>query len=184
MLSRPMNDGDVPVELAERAAGLLAELRDALGDALDDGAVANELSPAELAALRALEAQGPMRVGELRRFVPGAQSTTSELVGRLERRALVRREVDPSDARATRVLLRPRATRLLDDRARGNPAAVTEVLDWLVPADRERFVDALVALRELACRAAARRRVADPVLEAGRPDGAGGVVLRRHEGEP
>lgn len=143
----------VSADRAERVAALLAELRDAMSVALDDGAVTSGLSRGEVEALRALASSGPMRVGELRRFVPGAQSTTSELVARLEKRGLVRREVDPFDARATRVALRPRGQRLLDDCARGNPPACDELLRALAPEDRARFEDALAVVVSLARRA-------------------------------
>lgn len=144
--------------LADRAAALLVELRDAMTDVMHelpgDSGPAAKLSRAELDALRALAACGSMRVGEMRRFVPGAQSTTSELVGRLERRGLARREVDPFDARATRVALRPRGQRLLDDRALGNTRACEDLLRALDADERERYVAALAVVVELTRKAA------------------------------
>ncbi|MGA6207674.1 MarR family winged helix-turn-helix transcriptional regulator [Nocardia testacea] len=82
--------------LATRAVE--AELNDELRPRL--GA---ELGPAHYAVFRYLDPAGS-RVGELAAAAGMTQQSMGELVGRLERAGLVRRQVDPGDRRARRVV--------------------------------------------------------------------------------
>lgn len=58
---------------------------------------------AQAAALAALEAEGPTRLGDLGRRLGIAPSTLTRNLGRLEASGLVEREADPEDARSARV---------------------------------------------------------------------------------
>lgn len=58
---------------------------------------------AQAAALEALGAEGPMRLGELGRRLGIAPSTLTRNLARLEASGLVVREADPGDARSSRV---------------------------------------------------------------------------------
>ncbi|MET8797510.1 MarR family transcriptional regulator [Nocardia sp. NPDC004568] len=65
--------------------------------------LAAELTPAHYAVFRYLEPAGS-RVGELAAAAGMTQQSMGELVGQLERAGLVRRQVDPGDRRARRVV--------------------------------------------------------------------------------
>ncbi|MFI9534582.1 MarR family winged helix-turn-helix transcriptional regulator [Nocardia fusca] len=82
--------------LATRAVE--AELNDALRTRL-----AAELRPAHYAVFRYLDPEGS-RVGELAEAAGMTQQSMGELLGRLERAGLVRRQVDPRDRRARQVV--------------------------------------------------------------------------------
>jgi DNA-binding MarR family transcriptional regulator len=60
---------------------------------------------AQAAALEALWAEGPMRLGDLGRRLGIAPSTLTRNLSRLEASGLVGREVDPGDGRSFRVTL-------------------------------------------------------------------------------
>src|SRR5512147_2788137 len=60
---------------------------------------------AQAAALEALGAEGPMRLGDLGRRLGIAPSTLTRNLSRLEGSGLVAREADPEDARSSRVAL-------------------------------------------------------------------------------
>ena len=60
---------------------------------------------AQAAALSALGAEGPMRLGDLGRLLGIAPSTLTRNLARLEASGLVEREADPQDARSFRVAL-------------------------------------------------------------------------------
>jgi len=60
---------------------------------------------AQAAALSALGAEGPMRLGDLGRLLGIAPSTLTRNLARLEASGLVEREADPGDARSARVAL-------------------------------------------------------------------------------
>ncbi|MEV0105454.1 MarR family transcriptional regulator [Nocardia sp. NPDC050799] len=82
--------------LATRAVE--AELNDELRTRLT-----GELSPAHYVVFRYLDPAGS-RVGELAAAAGMTQQSMGELVGRLERAGLVRRQVDPRDRRARQVV--------------------------------------------------------------------------------
>lgn len=65
--------------------------------------LAAELRPAHYAVFRYLDPAGS-RVGELAEAAGMTQQSMGELVGQLERAGLVRREIDPRDRRARRVV--------------------------------------------------------------------------------
>jgi DNA-binding MarR family transcriptional regulator len=67
------------------------------------------LTAPQLWALKALESQGPLTVGELAAHLLVHQSSASLLIKRLERRGLVRRERQQEDRRFVRIELTDRA---------------------------------------------------------------------------
>lgn len=114
-----------------------------------------ELRPAHYAVFRYLDPEGS-RVGDLADAAGMTQQSMGELVGRLESAGLVRREVDPGDRRARRVVCTPdgaAALRLARDRL----AAIEDRIHAEVGAGE------VARLRELLARV------------AGAPDGPGGA---------
>ncbi|WP_280398040.1 MarR family winged helix-turn-helix transcriptional regulator [Nocardia carnea] len=92
------------------------ELNAGLRAGLDDG-----LRPAHYAVFRYLDPAGS-RVGELAQAAGMTQQSMGELIGQLETAGLVRRQVDPADRRARRVVCTAAghaALRLAGDRIAG-----------------------------------------------------------------
>ena len=89
------------------------------------------LTPTQLAALATVERSGPMRLGDLAAAEGIAPSTLTRLVTALEDSGYVRRYADPSDARASTLVL---------------AASLRE----LTPAQRSALAEALPVLEQLA----------------------------------
>jgi DNA-binding MarR family transcriptional regulator len=80
-------------------------------------------------------AERPRRITELAGFLGLAQPRITAVVTSLEQRALVRREPDPADRRAVRILLTERGRALLEERHR-------RVADALIASLSQQRVDA------------------------------------------
>jgi DNA-binding MarR family transcriptional regulator len=107
---------------------------------------------AQGAALAALLAEGPLRLGSLGRRLGIAPSTLTRNVERLEAAGLVRREPDEDDARSFRIRLTPEGGKAARALQRQEVAFARQVLERL-PAERREavsaaFRDLLVAVRE------------------------------------
>ena len=89
------------------------------------------LTPTQLAALATVERSGPMRLGDLAAAEGIAPSTLTRLVTALEESGYVRRHADPSDARASTLVL-------------------AASLQLLTPAQRSALAEALPVLEQLA----------------------------------
>lgn len=117
--------GDLVMALARR-------VRRAYVDALADW----EVTPAQARALRVLVGADGMRPSGLAEVLRIAPRSATEVVDALEERGWVRREPDPSDRRATRVVPTEDGRTLvvrIDDVRR---EASQRVLDVLTPAQR------------------------------------------------
>lgn len=91
-------------------------------------------------ALFKLQRLGPLRVTELAVQLRLDPTTVSRHVDDLERRALVVRDPDPTDRRATLVRLSPHAVELLDEAELERRGKLRDGLQDWSPADRETFV--------------------------------------------
>jgi DNA-binding MarR family transcriptional regulator len=106
------------------------------------------MTVAQAAALRVLDHEGPIRLGDLGRRLGIAPSTLSRNFATLEARGWVVRDTDPSDARAQRARLTPAgciAARDVLDRER---AFVRRILDRIPDTKRQRVVAAVDVLLE------------------------------------
>jgi DNA-binding MarR family transcriptional regulator len=101
---------------------------------------------AQAAALSALEAEGPTRLGDLGRRLGIAPSTLSRNLARLEASGLVDREADPGDARSARVQLTAQGRRSARAVAAQEEGFARQVLAR-IPAERRSLV--VEALGEL-----------------------------------
>jgi DNA-binding MarR family transcriptional regulator len=106
---------------------------------------------AQAATVETLLRGGPLRLGSLGRRLGVTPSTLSRNVERLEAAALVRREVDPEDARSWRVSLTPKGRAAGRELERQEVAFARQVLERLPPQRREAvssaFHELLVAVR-------------------------------------
>ncbi|MGW7021225.1 MarR family winged helix-turn-helix transcriptional regulator [Streptomyces decoyicus] len=103
-----------------------------------------------IAVLALLTRQGPARVGEIAQWVPCSQPTATAAVIGLEEAGLVRRESDPADKRASRVLLTERGASALADIARGEAEVLATRLASLRPAEIRQLAEVEPLLRRLA----------------------------------
>lgn len=107
---------------------------------------------AQTATLETLRLEGPLRMGELCRRLGIAPSTLTRNLERLVETGYLRRETDPGDARAFRVVLTASGRRQADKLEGQEEWFAQEILDR-IPEERraavvERLADLLVAVRE------------------------------------
>ncbi|OAR27308.1 MarR family transcriptional regulator [Streptomyces sp. ERV7] len=148
-------DDDAALQLVVSLHRLLRSLRRA--------APADGIQPTQIVLLSLLAESGPARIGALAARVPCSQPTATAAVSGLEATGLVRRESDPTDGRAARIVLTDRGARALVDAAR----AEAEVLAWRLGALGAEEARAVVALGPLLRRLAeAAHDGSDPASRA------------------
>ena len=108
------------------------------------------LTPTQLAALATVERSGPMRLGDLAAAEGIAPSTLTRLVTALEESGYVRRNADPSDARASTLAITPRGRDTLERLRTQTTLELAASLRLLTPAQRSALADALPVLELLA----------------------------------
>ncbi|ANZ14199.1 MarR family winged helix-turn-helix transcriptional regulator [Streptomyces noursei] len=113
-------------------------------------ATAGSIQLTHVAVLALLTQRGPSRIGEIAQWVPCSQPTATAAVLGLESSGLVRREADPKDRRASRVLLTERGSAALVDIARGEAQVLSRRLTALRPDEIRRLTEVEPLLRRLA----------------------------------
>ena len=104
------------------------------------------MTVAQAAALRVLEREGPIRLGDLGRRLGIAPSTLSRNFATLEARGWAVREADPDDARAHRAALTPAGVEAARDVRGRERAFVRQILDRVPDAKRHDVVAAVDVL--------------------------------------
>ena len=104
----------------------------------------------QLAALATVERSGPMRLGDLAAAEGIAPSTLTRLVTALEDSGYVRRNADPSDARASTLVITPRGHDTLERLRTESTLMLAASLRLLTPAQRAALAEALPVLEQLA----------------------------------
>ncbi|MHC6228908.1 MarR family winged helix-turn-helix transcriptional regulator [Arthrobacter sp. MMS24-T111] len=139
-----MNDDN---SLQELASGFREALRHSvyLVRRLDaDG----ELSAAQLSTLKMLLDEG-QRVGEIARNLGVRVPSATEQIIKLERAGLARREPDPKDSRAVRVILTPEGRDAVDSANRRRNQVMAGILSTLSDQDRKALSDALPVIDKI-----------------------------------
>ncbi|TDT76441.1 MULTISPECIES: MarR family winged helix-turn-helix transcriptional regulator [unclassified Arthrobacter] len=139
-----MNDDNA---LQELASGFREALRHSvyLVRRLDaDG----ELSAAQLSTLKMLLDEG-QRVGEIARNLGVRVPSATEQIIKLERAGLARREPDPNDSRAVRVILTPEGRDAVDSANRRRNQVMAGILSTLSDQDRKALADALPVIDKI-----------------------------------
>ncbi|MBO0819371.1 MAG: MarR family transcriptional regulator [Nocardiopsaceae bacterium] len=108
------------------------------------------LTPTQLAALSTVERSGPLRLGDLAAAEGIAPSTLTRLVTVLEDLGYVRRDADPSDARASTLAITARGHAMLENLREEGTAFLTESLRLLTSEQRSALSGALPVLEQLA----------------------------------
>jgi DNA-binding MarR family transcriptional regulator len=118
----------------------------------------NSLQPTQVLVLSQLLTYGPMRVGELATRVPCSQPTATVAVSSLESTGYVRREPDPADGRAIRVVATDAGREVILSLARNEAEELVTRLGQLDPGEQAVVGQLAGVLNKLA---------ATPVAEAG-----------------
>lgn len=109
-----------------------------------------DLTPTQLSALATVARDGPLKLGDLAAAERIAPSTLTRLVTALEDMGYVRRNADPSDARASTLAITPLGHEALE-RIRGETTLVlSQSLRELAPSQRAALAAALPVLEQLA----------------------------------
>jgi len=108
------------------------------------------LTPTQLAALATIGKTGPMRLGDLAAAEGIAPSTLTRLVTALEEAGYVRRYADPTDARASTLVITPRGHDTLERLRTESTLMLAASLRLLTPAQRAALAEALPVLEQLA----------------------------------
>ncbi|MCT9624184.1 MarR family transcriptional regulator [Pseudarthrobacter equi] len=138
-----MNDA----KLQELAAGFREALRHSvyLVRRLDaDG----DLSAAQLSTLKMLLDDG-VRVGEIARNLGVRVPSATEQIIKLERAGLARREPDPADSRAVRVILTAEGRAAVESANQRRNAVMAELLGELTEQEREALAAALPVIDKI-----------------------------------
>jgi DNA-binding MarR family transcriptional regulator len=107
-----------------------------------------DVTPSQLRALGTLMRHGAARPGELAKHLGIAARSATEVVDALQERGLVRRETDPDDRRATRVVVTDAGRELTAALRQARSAEADRVFAGLDDADRtelERLLRLLLA---------------------------------------
>jgi DNA-binding MarR family transcriptional regulator len=108
------------------------------------------ITPTQLAALATVERSGPMRLGDLAAAEGVAPSTLTRLVTALEESGYVRRDADPTDARASTLAITSRGHEMLERIRAENTRMLAASLEMLTPGQRSALAAALPVLEQLA----------------------------------
>lgn len=121
---------DHAIEVLEQQTGVLWRRERLTSHALAK-TVHPGMEPAAYAILTLLQREGPLRATDLASGIGVGKPSISRQLGSLERLGLVRRQLDPGDARSQRVLLTPFGERRLADAQAGRHTAFVDLLrDW------------------------------------------------------
>lgn len=108
-----------------------------------------ELTTPQAIGLRVVVLGGPLRMGALAEELGVTVATASRTVDALTARGLVRRDSDPDDARAVRVVATPAGKREHRLRRRRFVAALGRLADELSEVERRQLVESLETLNRL-----------------------------------
>lgn len=106
------------------------------------------LSAAQLSTLKMLLGDG-VRVGEIARNLGVRVPSATEQIIKLERAGLARREPDPADSRAVRVMLTPEGRAAVESANQRRNAVMADILASLTERDREALAAALPVIDKI-----------------------------------
>jgi DNA-binding MarR family transcriptional regulator len=133
--------------LVEELAGFIDFLTQRFKETEALFALRLEVSPRELALLRALAEEGPMIARELGARFGVPVSTMTGLVDRMETKGLIRRVHHRRDRRSIELEATPAGTLALGEHARGFRTMARGMLEVLSPKDRQALLAILRRVR-------------------------------------
>lgn len=136
--------------LAEELNRDLQAIRGILRRPLEADIARGQLSAPQQSAMAALVRSGPMSVKQLGSELGLAHSTTSGIVDRLERRGMVRREIDAADRRIARIAVTHEVDEWVKRAMPGlGVAALLAAIQRAKPAERDAILAGVKMLRRL-----------------------------------
>jgi len=137
-------------ELERMAEGIVRLRLEILRRRAEDGGLpADGLTTPQAIALRTVVLDGPLRVGGLAAALGVSDATASRTVDALEGLGLVKRERDPSDARAVQVAPTAQGRREHANRRERFVRALDRFMDELSEHERRQLADALGTVNRL-----------------------------------
>jgi DNA-binding MarR family transcriptional regulator len=137
-------------ELERMAEGIVRLRSEILRRRAEEGGLPpDELTTPQAMALRTVVVEGPLRVGNLAAVLGVSDATASRTVDALESLGLVKRERDPTDARAVRVAATARGRREHANRRERFVRALDRFMEELSEDEREQLSDALETVNRL-----------------------------------
>jgi DNA-binding MarR family transcriptional regulator len=133
----------------DRMADGVVELWTALQRRKDDRVSTAELTTPQALALRAVVLEGPLRMGSLAEQLGVTVATASRTVDALADRGFLRREADPADARAVRVVATPGGRREHRLRRERFVRALARLSEELSEVERRQLAESLETLARL-----------------------------------
>jgi DNA-binding MarR family transcriptional regulator len=107
-----------------------------------------ELSAAQLSTLKMLVDDG-VRVGEIARNLGVRVPSATEQIIKLERAGLARREADPDDSRAVRVVLTAQGRDAVESANQRRNGVMADILESLTDDDRRALAAALPVIEKI-----------------------------------
>lgn len=107
-----------------------------------------ELSAAQLSTLKMMLGEG-QRVGEIARNLGVRVPSATEQIIKLERAGLARREPDPADSRAVRVVLTDEGRAAVDSANKRRNQVMAEILSTLSDQERQALAAALPVIDKI-----------------------------------
>lgn len=133
----------------ERMADGVVRLWTALQRRKEEVVQSAELTTPQALALRTVVLAGPLRMGALAEELGVTMATASRTVDGLAERELVRREADPADARAVRVVATAHGRREHRLRRERFVRALTRLSEELSEVERRQLAESLETLARL-----------------------------------
>jgi DNA-binding MarR family transcriptional regulator len=137
------------VEIEEDALRVVISLHRLLRS-LRRATPAQAVQPTQLIVLTLLLETGPLRIGTIAERVPCSQPSATHVVAGLESDGLVRRERDPEDGRATRIMITDKGLSTIKSLAHGQAQELARRLGSLSNDDVTTLLAADPVLRALA----------------------------------
>ncbi|MEM6463851.1 MAG: MarR family winged helix-turn-helix transcriptional regulator [Pseudomonadota bacterium] len=134
------------LELHEMPGHLIRRLQQIAVSIWLDENESSTLRPVQFAALTSVRACPGMDQMDLSRFIGFDRSTIQDVVIRLEKRGLVRREADPADKRRRVLFITDKGASALDDLVDSNRQAQERILAPLTPHERDVFMEMMTRL--------------------------------------
>lgn len=106
-----------------------------------------DITPPQADALLALQEYGALAMGELCQKLGTACSTATDLIDRMERNGFVERVRDTNDRRVIRLKITDKGTEVIERVVEASRAHLTEQLQEMDLADKERLIQSLEQLQ-------------------------------------
>ena len=141
-----LSKSDNPIELYNMPGHLIRRLQQIAVSIYLNETRSSGVRPVQFATLSAIRAFPGLDQMELSRGIALDRSTIQDVIIRLEKRGLVRRDTDPGDRRRRVLYITETGAQTLDDMAEDNRRAQAKILEPLSPEERKTFLRLITRL--------------------------------------